>query len=101
MIESEKSRWTLVDLVRGQAERLGEKEFLSFEHGTRLTYAGFDRETDRPAAACAARGLVRGDRVLALEKTPTGKVRKQALREAGVTPETWDRESAGDVLARR
>jgi len=32
--------------------------------------------------------------VPALEKTPTGKVRKQALREAGVTAATWDREAA-------
>jgi crotonobetaine/carnitine-CoA ligase len=31
--------------------------------------------------------------VSALEKTPTGKVRKQALREAGVNAATWDREA--------
>ncbi|MBT6274374.1 MAG: AMP-binding protein, partial [Chromatiales bacterium] len=30
-----------------------------------------------------------------LEKTPTGKLRKQGIREAGVTPATWDRESVG------
>lgn len=32
--------------------------------------------------------------VAALDKTPTGKIRKQALREAGATPATWDREAA-------
>lgn len=36
-----------------------------------------------------------------LDKTASGKLRKADLREAGVTPETWDRESAGYTLARR
>jgi carnitine-CoA ligase len=31
----------------------------------------------------------------AIEKTPTGKVKKQELRKQGVTADTWDRE-AGD-----
>lgn len=30
-----------------------------------------------------------------LPKTPTEKIKKQDLRAAGVTPETWDREAAG------
>jgi crotonobetaine/carnitine-CoA ligase len=29
--------------------------------------------------------------VTELPKTPTGKVRKHVLREAGITPGTWDR----------
>ena len=41
------------------------------------------------------------EQVPALEKTQTGKLRKQPLRDAGVTPATWDRESVGYVLARR
>jgi crotonobetaine/carnitine-CoA ligase len=32
--------------------------------------------------------------------TPTGKVRKQTLREEGVTPSTWDRERAGIRVTR-
>jgi crotonobetaine/carnitine-CoA ligase len=36
----------------------------------------------------------------ALPKTPTGKIQKYALRERGVTPDTWDREAAGIRLAR-
>ena len=36
-----------------------------------------------------------------LSKTATGKIQKQALRDAGVTPETWDRESVGYTIARR
>ena len=41
-----------------------------------------------------------------LPRTPTQKVRKVVLREAGITPATWDREAAGfkvtrDGLARR
>ncbi len=36
----------------------------------------------------------------ALPKTPTAKVQKAALRDAGRTPDTWDREAAGLVLRR-
>ncbi len=32
--------------------------------------------------------------VTELPKTPTGKVRKHVLREAGVTARTWDRKAA-------
>ena len=35
-----------------------------------------------------------------LPKTPTGKVRKFELREAGVTETTWDREAAGITVPR-
>ncbi|MGY9055417.1 MAG: AMP-binding enzyme [Alphaproteobacteria bacterium] len=36
-----------------------------------------------------------------LDKTASGKLRKGDLRDAGVTSETWDRESVGYVIARR
>lgn len=35
-----------------------------------------------------------------LAKTPTGKLQKTALREAGVTSVTWDRDSVGYVVRR-
>ncbi|KOS53781.1 AMP-binding protein [Rhodococcus rhodochrous] len=35
-----------------------------------------------------------------LPKTPTSKIQKNALRDWGVTPDTWDREVAGIKLAR-
>jgi len=35
-----------------------------------------------------------------LPKTPTQKVQKHVLRESGVGPQTWDRESAGVVVNR-
>ena len=35
-----------------------------------------------------------------MPKTPTEKLRKHILREAGITPETWDREAAGYVVRR-
>ncbi|MDP3909967.1 MAG: hypothetical protein Q8Q14_06220, partial [Gemmatimonadales bacterium] len=35
-----------------------------------------------------------------LDKTATGKIRKQDLRTAGVTPSTWDRESVGYIVPR-
>ena len=40
------------------------------------------------------------DFVPELPKTPTGKIRKAVLREAGLTPTTWDREAAGIKVAR-
>ena len=40
--------------------------------------------------------VVTGD----LAKTPTGKLQKTPLREAGITPATWDRESIGYVVRR-
>ena len=35
-----------------------------------------------------------------MPKTPTEKLRKHVLREAGVTPATWDREAVGYVVRR-
>jgi crotonobetaine/carnitine-CoA ligase len=35
-----------------------------------------------------------------LPKTPTGKVEKFLLRAAGITDDTWDRESAGIKIGR-
>jgi crotonobetaine/carnitine-CoA ligase len=35
-----------------------------------------------------------------LAKTPTGKLQKVPLREAGITAATWDRESIGYVVRR-
>ena len=35
-----------------------------------------------------------------LDKTASGKIRKQAIRDAGVSSETWDRESVGYVVPR-
>jgi crotonobetaine/carnitine-CoA ligase len=62
------SNWTLVSLVRRQAKALGEREFMSFEHGTRLTFASFDRDSDRLARNLAGLGVVPGDRVMAVLK---------------------------------
>jgi crotonobetaine/carnitine-CoA ligase len=35
-----------------------------------------------------------------LPRTPTEKVRKDQLRAAGITAQTWDRDAAGLVLPR-
>jgi crotonobetaine/carnitine-CoA ligase len=37
----------------------------------------------------------------ALPKTPTAKIQKHKLREADITPATWDREAAGYKIRRR
>jgi crotonobetaine/carnitine-CoA ligase len=39
--------------------------------------------------------------VAELPKTPTQKVQKHLLKEAGVTPDTWDREGAGITVKRQ
>ena len=36
----------------------------------------------------------------ALPKTPTERIQKYLLKEAGVTPTTWDREAAGVKVTR-
>jgi crotonobetaine/carnitine-CoA ligase len=38
--------------------------------------------------------------VTGLDKTPTGKLRKQDLRDAGITVDTWDRESVSYEVRR-
>ncbi|MDP7547192.1 MAG: 2,3-dihydroxybenzoate-AMP ligase, partial [Alphaproteobacteria bacterium] len=62
----DKSNWTLVDLVRRQGARHGEREFIAFEQGDRLTFAGLDRDSDAAALRLAALGVGPGDRVLAM-----------------------------------
>ena len=62
------SDWTVVHLVRRQAERLGEKTCLTFDTGLELTYAGLDRRSDDLAAALADAGVGAGDRVMVLVK---------------------------------
>jgi len=64
----DKSDWTLVDLIRRQGARYGEREFISFEQGDKLTFAGFDRDSDEVALRLSALGVGPGDRVLALVK---------------------------------
>ncbi len=64
----DKSTWTFVDLARRQAEVFGEREFIKFEHGTSLTFAGLDRDSDRMARILASLGVKPRDRVLGLIK---------------------------------
>ncbi|MCZ6617537.1 MAG: AMP-binding protein [Gammaproteobacteria bacterium] len=64
----DKSSWTLVGLARRQADSLGDSEFIRFEQGTRLTFAGLDTDSDNLALNLAGLGVVPGDRVFALLK---------------------------------
>lgn len=59
-------RWTLVELVRRQAEQYGEREFMRFEDGTIVSFAALERESSRLAHALADLSLRAGDRLLAL-----------------------------------
>ncbi|WP_417515701.1 AMP-binding protein [Minwuia sp.] len=60
--------WTMVHLVRKQAERFGDRTYMSFDTGLTLTYAGLNAQADRLAAALAARGVGRDDRVFCFVK---------------------------------
>lgn len=62
------SNWTLVDLVRRQARAHGEREFMTFQHGTRLTYASLARDGDVLARNLASLAVVPGDRIMAFLK---------------------------------
>ena len=67
-MKHDKSTWTFVELARRQAEAYGEREFIAFEHGTSLTFAGFDGDSDRLARNLASLGVKPGDRVFGLIK---------------------------------
>jgi crotonobetaine/carnitine-CoA ligase len=58
--------WTLSRALRRQAERHGDRRFIAFADGRELTFAQFDRESDRLATALMAAGLQRGERVMAM-----------------------------------
>ena len=61
-----RDRWTLVDAVREQARVYADRQFLSFEDTSSLTYRELDDLTDRLATGLADLGLEEGDRLLAL-----------------------------------
>jgi crotonobetaine/carnitine-CoA ligase len=62
------SNWTLVDLVRRQAEALGEREFMAFEHGTSLTFGGLHQDSGDLGRKLASLGVAPGDRVMVMLK---------------------------------
>ena len=65
VIDIPRSQWTLVEVVRRQAERLGDAELMDVE-GDRLTFAELERRSSQAATALAGLGVNPGDRVLAL-----------------------------------
>ena len=66
MLDLARSRWTIVEAVRQQAARYGDREFAGFEDGRTLTFAGLDAESTAVAFGLARIGVRPGDRVLAL-----------------------------------
>ncbi len=62
------SSWTLTGLVQRQAKAHGEREFMSFEHGTTLTFASLHRDSDQLARNLASLGVEPGDRVMVMLK---------------------------------
>ena len=68
MLDLPKESWTLVHAVRAQAQRMGERPFLTFSDGATLTFGEIDRASDRVASTLAQLGVRPGDRVLALAR---------------------------------
>ena len=62
------SNWTLTGLVQRQAEAFGEREFMSFDHGTTLTFASLHNDSDQLACNLAGLGVAPGDRVMVMLK---------------------------------
>ena len=62
------SSWTLTGLLQRQAEAHGEREFMSFEHGTSLSFASLHRDSDQLARNLASLGVAPGDRVMVMLK---------------------------------
>lgn len=91
--------WTLVHLVRRQAARLGAREFLSFEDGTRLTFADLDAQSDDLARRLAGLGVGPGDRVMALLKNrPEFMPAMLAVQKLGAVFVTINTELKGAFL---
>jgi crotonobetaine/carnitine-CoA ligase len=65
VIDLPPERWTLVELVRRQAQRFGERRFLWTRDRQELTFAGLDRRSDAIAGGLRELGVGPGDRVLA------------------------------------
>jgi len=63
ILEAEHARWTLVDALRVQAERFGERPAFIFEGDSDLSLSRLDRESDACAAGLARLGVSPGDRV--------------------------------------
>ncbi len=62
------SDWSLVALVQRQAEAHGEREFMTFEQGTTLTFASLHRDSGEVARKLASLGVGPGDRVMVMLK---------------------------------
>jgi len=65
MLELAKNRWTVTEVIREQAKRYGEREFLRHEDGSTLSFADLENRSAALAAGLARLGVKRGDRVLA------------------------------------
>ena len=65
------ANWSLVELVRRQAEHHGEREFMSFEHGTTLTFASYQSDSERLARNLISLGIEPEDRVMVMVKKAT------------------------------
>jgi crotonobetaine/carnitine-CoA ligase len=66
MLELPRDRWTMVNLVRAQAEKYGDREFLRLKDGAVLSFRQLDDLSTRLAGSFASNGVVPGDRIVAV-----------------------------------
>src|SRR4051794_40983676 len=60
------SEWVVPRVLRAQAERLGDRPFVSWEGGEPVTYAGLHAMACRAANGLMECGVARSDRVVTL-----------------------------------
>ncbi|MGD0074450.1 MAG: AMP-binding protein [Candidatus Binataceae bacterium] len=71
MLELGRDCWTLINLVRAQAEKYGDREFLRFKDRAGLSFRDLDTLSSSLAASFAVNGVKPGDRIVAvLENCP-------------------------------
>ena len=80
---TDKSGWVLGRVLADQAASRGDAPFLQFRNGEPLTFAQAGATANRVANGLTELGVGKGHRVEALLKTPTQKVQKGKLRDAG------------------
>ncbi|MDG1936033.1 MAG: AMP-binding protein [Paracoccaceae bacterium] len=60
--------WNVVSLVRQQAQKYGDRTFITFESGASLTFQDLDRKSDEFAHALKNFGIIAGNRIFCVLK---------------------------------
>ena len=60
--------WNVVSLLRQQAQKYGDRTFITFESGAALTFQELDRKSDEFALALKNFGIIANDRIFCVLK---------------------------------